>query len=214
MKAQQLVGMIHAVSMEIDAARDELNRLDSALGDGDHGTGVSAGFAEAVTKIAALTDPTPADIFKATGTALLNRMGGASGALYGTLFLKASAAVAGKTDLTAAEFAAAWRAGLDGVMERGKAAPGGKTMVDALLPAVDALESAIGEGQSLASALDLAADAARTGAEHTAPMLALFGRAKFAGERSVGHVDAGAESVAVMFAAMRNIYRECVTSDE
>lgn len=201
---EQLTGMIAAISAAIAEARDELNRLDSALGDGDHGTSLSIAFADAAAKVAALEQPTPANILSATAQSLMNRMGGASGALYGTLFLRASMTAKDKTTLTQADMKALWRAALDGVIARGKAQPGEKTMIDALLPAVDAFAT----GVTLDESFERAAAAAAEGAQATANMIAQHGRARFVGDRARGHVDAGARSIAVMFAAMNAYWKE------
>lgn len=202
--AQRLIGMITAIRDAIAEVSDELNRLDSALGDGDHGTSLSAAFADAANRIAALQQPAPMTILQTTAQSLMNRMGGASGALYGTLFLRAGAAVKDKATLSHEDMKALWQAALEGVMQRGKAQPGDKTMVDALHPAVQAFA----EGATLAESFARAAAAASEGAEQTAKMVAKHGRAKFAGERAVGHVDAGARSIAVMFAAMNEDWKE------
>jgi dihydroxyacetone kinase-like protein len=202
--AQYLVGMIEAISRAIAAARDELNALDSALGDGDHGTSLSAAFADAAAKAQAIIDPTPASVLQATAHSLLNRMGGASGALYGTLFMRAALAAKDKPALDLADMRALWQAGLEGVMQRGKASPGDKTMIDALQPAVEAFVAAA----TLADAFEQAAAAAQGGAEQTAGMVARHGRARFTGERAVGHIDAGARSIAVMFEAMASFWKE------
>lgn len=202
--ARHLIDMIDAVNRAINAARDELNRLDSALGDGDHGTSLSAAFNDAVTKVSALATPTPSLILQVTAQSLLNRMGGASGALYGTLFLRASAAVRDKASLNHADMIGLWQSGLAGVMQRGKAQPGDKTMIDALQPAVNVFA----EGDTLTQSFDLAAAAALAGAQRTSAMIARHGRAKFAGERAIGHVDAGARSIAILFEAMNSYWKE------
>lgn len=201
---RELTGMIAAISAAITESRDELNRLDSALGDGDHGTSLSVAFADAADKVAALDQPTPTSILSATAQSLMNRMGGASGALYGTLFLRAGMTAKDKTTLSHADMKALWRAALVGVMARGKAQPGDKTMIDALQPAVDAFEG----GATLDESFEQAATAAADGAQATANMVAQHGRARFVGERALGHVDAGARSIAVMFAAMNAYWKE------
>jgi dihydroxyacetone kinase-like protein len=202
--ADQLGGMTAAISAAIHEATDELNRLDSALGDGDHGTSLSAAFADAVSKIAALQQPTPAQILQTVAQSLMNRMGGASGALYGTLFLRAGNAVKDKPALSHDDLKALWQAALEGVMQRGKAQPGDKTMIDALQPAAQAFA----EAATLRDSFERAAAAADKGALGTAAMVARQGRAKFAGERAVGHVDAGARSIAVMCAAMNAYWKD------
>lgn len=195
----ELAELIAAVAREVADQRERLNRLDAKLGDGDHGTSISAAFVLAVEQIGVLDQPEPAEIWLATAKALMNGMGGASGALFGTLFLKGVAAARGKGRLTKGDVEAMWRAGLDGVKGRGKAGVGDKTMVDALQPAVEAFAA----GEDFAGAWRAAADAARVGAEASAAMIARQGRAKFLGERSIGHRDAGATTIALMFEAIQ-----------
>ena len=202
--AQNLSDMIHAIDRAITAARDELNALDSALGGGDHGTALSVAFSDAVAKVGHLEAPTPAAVLQVTSQSLLNRMGGASGALYGSLFLRAAAAVKDKPALTHDDLKAMWQASLAGVLQRGKAQVGDKTMIDALQPAVQAFSDATSLGDSFAQA----ARAAGAGAESTSAMIARHGRARFTGERAIGHVDAGARSVAIMFDAMNRFWQE------
>ena len=197
-----LAGMIAAIASRIAAERERLNRLDAALGDGDHGTSVGAAFALAAESIAALEDATPGDIWLATAKALLNGMGGASGALFGTLFLKGVGGFRGKTQLEKADMDQLWRAGVDGVKARGKADIGDKTMIDALQPAVEAFEAA----EDFTDAWREAAAAAERGADSTAPLVARQGRAKYLGERGIGHVDPGAATIAIMFSAARNYW--------
>jgi phosphoenolpyruvate---glycerone phosphotransferase subunit DhaL len=201
---QEFIGLIAAVSAAIADVRDELNRLDSVLGDGDHGTSLSTAFADAAQKAAALDQPTLFSVLNTTAQSLMNRMGGASGALFGTLFLRAAITAKDKMRLSQEDMNILWRAALDGVTARGKAQPGDKTMIDALKPAVDAFAV----GTTLDDAFERAAVAATEGAQATAAMVARHGRAKFVGERSLGHVDAGARSVAVMFAAMNRYWME------
>jgi dihydroxyacetone kinase-like protein len=199
--------IIHTISELYDQKRAELNALDLELGDGDHGTALSIAFTYAAEQVAQLANPTPADVLKLTATTLMNRMGGSSGALYGTLFLRASITVKDKLELTGADMAAMWQAGLDGVMQRGGAQVGDKTMVDALAPAVIAFNDVIAQGRPASEAYEAAAAAAQYGAVHTADLAAKHGRAKFIGERSVGHLDAGAVSVALLFEALRSYWR-------
>ncbi|MBL8134085.1 MAG: dihydroxyacetone kinase subunit L [Anaerolineae bacterium] len=196
------VGLIQALNEAMQAAKAELNGLDSALGDGDHGESLAAAFADAAEKAASLSEPSPAAVLQATSQSLLNRMGGASGALYGTLFLRMSLAVKDRPDVALEDWQAALSAGLAGVQARGKASPGDKTMVDALAPAVVAFASATDLGGAFAAA----AGAAQDGAAATAAMVAKFGRAKFAGDRAIGHVDAGARSVAILFVTLHEFW--------
>ncbi len=195
---QQLSKLFEAVHETMVAARDELNTLDLALGDGDHGTALANAFADATAKLRGGSNLTPSEILAAVAQSLMNRMGGASGALYGTLFLRASTVCKDKPVLTKQDFASALRAGLEGVVQRGKAQVGDKTMIDALFPAVEAFEKAA----DFPDAFKKAAEAAQAGAMSTETMVAQYGRARNVGERAVGHIDAGARSIAVMFAAM------------
>ena len=190
--------MLLAISKRIGAQAEVLNQLDSALGDGDHGRSISAAFTAAVQSIASLDQPSMSDIWMMTARALMNRMGGASGALFGTFFLKGAGIATGKDSLSKADMDRILQAGLAGVKGRGKAEMGDKTMVDALEPAVDAFCASDAYGP----AWQMAAQAARRGAESTAGMLARHGRAKFIGERARGHQDAGAASIALMFEAI------------
>jgi phosphoenolpyruvate---glycerone phosphotransferase subunit DhaL len=138
----------------------------------------------------------------------MNRMGGSSGALFGTLFLRAAMSVKDQDSLSVEQFAAMWQAGTQAVMARGKAQPGDKTMVDALVPAAESLSQAVADGKPLLAALEDAAHAAAQGAESTASLQAKHGRARYVGERAVGHVDAGARSAALIFEAMHTYWEE------
>ena len=175
--------------------KDELTKLDQAIGDGDHGSNLDRGMQAAVAKLAG---DTAGDVLKGVGRTLISTVGGASGPLYGTVFREAAKALGAEP--TDADLAAALRAGLDGVRRLGGAAEGDKTMVDAWVPALDALDAAIGDGLPAAAAR--AAEAARAGAEATVPMQARKGRASYLGPRSVGHQDPGATSTALLFEAL------------
>ena len=174
--------------------REHLTKLDSAIGDADHGANMSRGFQTAAEKLSADSPAEPAAVFKSVGMTLLSKVGGAGGPLYGSFFMKLADPIAGAAELGAEEWAAALRAGVDGVRARGKAEPGDKTMIDALLPAVEALEAAVAEGATLATALERSAAAAEQGALATVPLVARKGRASYLGERSSGHQDPGATS--------------------
>ena len=181
----------------------ELNELDRAIGDGDHGTNMSRGLESALTiPLDAHTPPTAS--LKQVGMALVSTVGGASGPLFGTFFLRVGENW--QTPSTTAGVAHAVRAGLEGVMARGKAIAGDKTMVDALAAAVTSLEDSAAKGLPLADALTLGAAAAHEGANSTLGMVARRGRASYLGERSVGHLDPGAVSSALILdSAARHI---------
>ena len=180
---------------EVGEHRQELVRLDTAIGDGDHGTNMDRGMRKALEKLDASEQDDPGSVLKTVAMALVSSVGGAAGPLYGTLFLQMGTAMAGQDEVDLPSFAAATRKGLDGVQARGKARPGDKTMVDALIPAVDALDGA----SDLDSGLRAAAEGAHEGMLATIPMLALKGRASYLGERSKDHQDPGATSTYYLF---------------
>ena len=180
---------------------DELTALDSAIGDADHGANMRRGMTAVVGKLDVAPDAAPAVLLKTAGMTLVSTVGGASGPLYGTLLLRMASSAGDREELDAAGFAAALRAGLDGVVARGKAQPGDKTMLDALVPAVDALDAALAGGAGLRDALRAAATAADEGRDATVPLVARKGRASYLGERSAGHQDPGATSTALLLTA-------------
>jgi dihydroxyacetone kinase-like protein len=180
---------------EMSEHREELVRLDTAIGDGDHGTNMDRGMRKAVEKLESEELPDAGAVLKTTAMALVSSVGGAAGPLYGTLFLQMGGALAGQQEVDLPAYAAAWRKGLEGVQMRGKAEPGDKTMVDALIPAVEALESA----QDLNSGLRQAAEAAERGMQATIPLVARKGRASYLGERSEDHQDPGATSTYYLY---------------
>lgn len=182
--------------------RDMLTELDSAIGDADHGSNLDRGMTAVVEAVASAPPADAAALLKQTGMTLVSKVGGASGPLYGTFFLRAAGAIGDGADADADGLAKALRAGFEGVLARGKAEPGDKTMVDAMGPACDALEKALSDGASLADGLKAASAAADTGRDATTPMLARKGRASYLGERSIGHQDPGATSTALILAAL------------
>jgi dihydroxyacetone kinase-like protein len=182
-----------AASME--EHRQELVRLDQAIGDGDHGTNMDRGMRKAIEKLDAAEQADPGAVLKTVAMALVSSVGGAAGPLYGTLFLQMGGALAGTEPVELADWAAAWRKGLEGVQARGKAELGDKTMVDALAPAVEALEQA----SDLDAGLRAAAEAAEDGMKATVPLEARKGRASYLGERSRDHQDPGATSTTYLF---------------
>lgn len=205
--SDDLQAMVGAIAARIAESRERLNRLDAALGDGDHGTSISGAFEKAVAAIADLPDPQPEVIWLTVAQSLMNGMGGASGALFGTLFLKGVAALriaASPERLSKADFDELWAAGLAGVKARGKAEVGDKTMVDALQPAVLAFAA----HDDMAAAWAAAAKAASAGAASSKELVARRGRAKYLGERGIGHQDPGATTIALMFEALDSYWKE------
>jgi dihydroxyacetone kinase-like protein len=181
--------------------KGSLTDLDAAIGDGDHGENMDRGMRAVVAALDETTPATPSALFNKVGMTLVSTVGGASGPLFGTLFLRIGAALGDATEISLSQLAASLRAGLDGIVARGKAEPADKTMYDALAPAVTALEEAAGTGANKADALKFALSAAENGRDATTPMLARKGRASYLGERSVGHQDPGATTVALLMAA-------------
>jgi phosphoenolpyruvate---glycerone phosphotransferase subunit DhaL len=179
---------------EMAENRAELTRLDAAIGDGDHGTNMDRGMRKALEKLEGVEGEDIGATLKGVGMALVSSVGGAAGPLYGTLFMQIGSATAGKESLDLAGFADALEAGIKGLQARGRAEPGDKTMVDALLPALEALRAAEQEGAEPAEALRRAAAAAEEGMKGTVPLQARKGRASYLGPRSVGHQDPGATS--------------------
>jgi dihydroxyacetone kinase-like protein len=182
--------------------RDYLTELDSAIGDADHGANMDRGLKAAVAALDETQPATPGAVLSKVGITLVSTVGGASGPLYGTFFMRMGAAFGDADAASPGQLAAALRAGLDGVVARGKAEPGDKTMYDALAPSVDALDAALAGGKSLSEALSSARAAAEAGRDATTPMLARKGRASYLGERSVGHQDPGATSTTLLVSAL------------
>jgi len=180
---------------EMAEHRAELVALDTAIGDGDHGTNMNRGMTKALEKLDGAEQADPGAVLKTVAMALVSSVGGAAGPLYGTLFLQMGGALAGETEVDLPRYAAAWRKGLEGVQARGKAQPGDKTMVDAMTPAVEALEGA----SDLDSGLQAAVQAAEEGMKATTPLIARKGRASYLGERSKDHQDPGATSTYYLF---------------
>ena len=190
-----------AFAEDVATHRDELTQLDSAIGDADHGSNLHRGMTAVLEKLEEQAPDSPSTLLKTTGMTLVSKVGGASGPLYGTLFLRMAASVGDSSSLDATGVGASLRAGLEGVVARGKAEAEDKTMYDALSPACDAYDAAVAEGASTAEALAKASEAADAGRDATTPMLARKGRASYLGERSVGHQDPGATSTALLVAA-------------
>jgi dihydroxyacetone kinase-like protein len=197
---------IVAYADEIAEHRVELVKLDTAIGDGDHGTNMDRGMRKAVEKLDATEGEDIGALLKTVGMTLVSSVGGAAGPLYGTLFLEMGKASAGQEVLDLAGWTAALEAGAKGVQARGKAEPGDKTMVDALLPALDALRVAADDGAALGDALRRSAGAASEGMSATTEMEARRGRASYLGPRSVGHQDPGATSSQLLLEVAANTF--------
>jgi len=197
-----LVDWITRFRDAVTEKREWLTELDSAIGDADHGANMARGMTAVVEKLDAGAPATVDELLRSVGMTLVSSVGGASGPLYGTLFLRMGMTAGAVTELDAAGLAAALRAGLDGIVARGKAEAGDKTLFDAMSPAVDALDAGVARGAGLADAAAAAATAAAAGRDATLPLVARKGRASYLGERSAGHLDPGAASVTLLFDAL------------
>jgi len=193
----QVDGWVRAFAAEIAENKEYLTELDSAIGDADHGINMNRGMQAVLAKLEGGDQGVQADVgalLKTVGMTLVSTVGGASGPLYGTLFLQMGSSAAGKPELSEEDWAAALAAGVAGVQRRGKAELGDKTMIDALVPAVEALRSSLAGGATAGEALHRSAEAARDGMTATIPLVARKGRASYLGERSADHQDPGATS--------------------
>ncbi|OYD86955.1 dihydroxyacetone kinase subunit L [Nostoc sp. 'Peltigera membranacea cyanobiont' 213] len=199
----QILQWLEAYATEIEANKAYLTELDAAIGDADHGINMDRGFKKVSAQLPTLTDKDISNILKTVSMTLISSIGGASGPLYGTWFLRASTAVADKQELTAEDVLELLQAGLDGVLQRGKAQLGDKTMVDVLSPSVDAFRQAVEEGTL--KAMQQAVVAAQKGLQETIPMQARKGRASYLGERSIGHPDPGGTSAYLMLKSLLGV---------
>ena len=198
---------VKAIASVIGENSKYLTELDAAIGDADHGANMERGFKAVTNKLPEISDKDIGTIFKTVGMTLISTVGGAGGPLYGTFFLQVGMKTAGKMELSLMDWADALEAALNGVIMRGKAELGDKTMVDALTPAVAALKQSIQENQSINKALELSAEAAQQGMEGTIPLVARKGRASYLGERSVGHQDPGATSSFLILKAAADTWK-------
>lgn len=199
--ADSVIEIVRAMAAAMEEHRQELTRLDSEIGDGDHGTNMHRGFQAALERLEGMDASTPSDVLKAVSMALISKVGGAAGPLYGTAFLRASSALSGKEEPDASDAVEAMEAALAGIKQRGKAEVGDKTMVDALEPAVAAARKEAASSGDVGRVLRAAADAAAEGAESTIPLVARRGRASYLGERAAGHKDPGATSTHLLLDA-------------
>lgn len=196
--SKKVLEILHAMSKKIEAEKEYLTALDQPIGDSDHGINMARGFAAVEQKLPALEGKDIGTILKTVGMTLVSTVGGASGPLYGTAFLKAGMACAGKTELDTAGFLAVLEAAIEGVKQRGHAALGEATMIDAMVPSLEAMKAAAAAGQPAKEVLAAGEKAAWAGAESTKPMVATKGRASYVGERGIGHQDPGATSYAYL----------------
>lgn len=202
---EDIVRWIQQVALVLHENREYLTQLDSPIGDADHGINMDRGFKAVIDKLPTVANMDIGSILKTVGTTLVSTVGGASGPLYGTAFLRAGVATSGKNELYEADVVHMLDAALEGIKARGKAQPGEKTMIDALAPALAAMKEAEQQNAGMAQMLRRGSDAAETGMKATIPLLATKGRASYLGERSIGHQDPGATSSWLMLKALADI---------
>jgi dihydroxyacetone kinase-like protein len=198
MDNKKLVEILQAIAQRMEKEKEVLTELDNAIGDGDHGINLARGFAAVEQKLPTLADKDLGAILKGVGMALVSNVGGASGPLYGTAFMKAGGALKGETEADDEKLVAAFEAAVEGIKMRGKAHEGEKTMLDAQCPALKALKESLAAGKDIKAAMADAVEAAKTGVAYTKTIIATKGRASYLGERSIGHEDPGAVSSLMM----------------
>ena len=200
--AEHVIKFIEGVAARIKEHRDELVQLDQPIGDSDHGVNMDRGFTTVLNKLPTVADKDIGTILKTVGMTLVSTVGGASGPLYGTAFIRAGMALADRYELAPAEVVAALEAALEGIQARGKAQRGEKTMIDAIAPGIDVLKEAQASGEDFHAAMRRSVAAVEAGMKATIPMLATKGRASYLGQRSIGHQDPGATSAFYMAQVM------------
>ena len=198
----QIVTWLEKLADVVAENKEYLTQLDSAIGDADHGINMKRGMDRVMEKLPSVADKDIGNILKTVGMTLISSVGGASGPLYGTFFMRGGMAAEAKEELTAEDLLEVLQAGLDGIVQRGRAQPGDKTMVDAWLPALAAYRAALDDGGDLVAALRAAVAGAQQGMEETIPLQARKGRASYLGERSIGHQDPGATSSYLLLKAL------------
>ncbi|MGX8702330.1 dihydroxyacetone kinase subunit DhaL [Caproiciproducens sp.] len=196
--SSKVIEILKQIGEQIQMEKDFLTELDNVIGDGDHGINMARGFKEVEKKLADLSGKDIGSILKTVGMSLVSTVGGASGPLYGTAFMRAGAAVGAKTEIDGSDFIAALEAAIGGIEMRGKAHEGEKTMLDALIPALNAIKKSYAENNDFKAALTQGVEAAEKGVEYTKTIIATKGRASYLGERSLGHQDPGATSSCLM----------------
>ncbi|KST61816.1 dihydroxyacetone kinase subunit DhaL [Mastigocoleus testarum] len=209
---KQIVQWLQAFASEIHENKDYLTELDAAIGDADHGINMDRGFQKVITQLPNIADKDIGSILKTVSMTLISSIGGASGPLYGSLFLRASITAAGKEKLTEIDIQKLLQEGLQGVLQRGKAKPGDKTMIDVLSPATVAFEEAVGSGKNMSEAMQQMVAIAEKAMKDTIPTLAKKGRASYLGDRSIGHQDPGATSCYLMLKSLSDSYSSTVNN--
>lgn len=201
----QILDWLNACSLNYKENRDMLTGLDADIGDADHGLNMDRGFSDVAQKLSSVSDKDIGTILKTTGMSLLSKVGGASGPLYGTFFIRAATKTMGKQALTSLEFISMLEAGVDGIVGRGKAEPNDKTMCDVWWEVIAAAKAVAASTSDVKVVIAEMSSVAVSAAEKTIPMLARKGRASYLGERSIGHQDPGATSTMLMVKTLNNV---------
>ncbi len=205
---EQIVRWLELTADVLAENKDYLTQLDAAIGDADHGTNMDRGFRKVAEKLPTVADKDVGNILKTVGMTLISSVGGASGPLYGTFFQRGGMAADAKEELSDEDLVVMLQGAVDGVQARGRAQPGDKTMMDALLPAMAALKAAVADGKGSLGAMEDAVAAAEQGMKDTIPLQARKGRASYLGERSIGHQDPGATSSHMVLNALLTALKE------
>ncbi|MBO5246301.1 MAG: dihydroxyacetone kinase subunit L [Eubacterium sp.] len=203
---KKVIEILCAITKVMEENKEFLTDLDNVIGDGDHGINMARGFAEVEKQAEGLAQKDIGNILKSVGMTLVSKVGGSSGPLYGTAFMKAGMLIGDKAEIGIEDFLGGLDAGIEGIKARGKSTAGEKTMLDAMIPALDAMKEKQAAGASVKEILDAGVAAAQAGVEATKPMVATKGRASYLGERSVGHQDPGATSFALLLAEIAKAY--------
>lgn len=198
MTTDKLIVLTEKISAKIQAEKEFLTELDNVIGDGDHGINLARGFAEVEKKLPTLTEKVPGEVLKTIGMTLVSTVGGASGPLYGTGFMKMGMNLKDIADIQMEDFLRVFQDAIDGISMRGKSTTGEKTMLDAMVPAKKAMEEAVSAGKTAKEAVAAGVEAAKEGIEFTKTIAATKGRASYLGDRSIGHQDPGATSFTMM----------------
>ncbi len=204
----QIIRWLEKSAAVIEENKEYLTQLDSAIGDADHGTNMARGFAKVMEKLPTVVDKDIGNILKTVGMTLISSVGGASGPLYGTFYMRSGMAVIAKEELTAEDLFKLLNTGVEGVVQRGRAQLQDKTMIDAWAPALKAYEAAMANGSDVLGAMEAAVAAAEQGMKDTIPLQARKGRASYLGERSIGHQDPGATSTHLILKALLDSIKE------
>lgn len=204
----QIVQWLRNLSEVLTENKEYLTKLDSAIGDADHGINMKRGFDRVMDKLPTVADKDIGSILKTIGMTLISSVGGASGPLYGTFFMRSGMAAAAKEELSGEDLVALLQAGVDGIVQRGRAQVGDKTMIDAWMPALDAMKESLADGNDTVDALEAAVAAAEQGMKDTIPLQAKKGRASYLGERSIGHQDPGATSSYLMLKTLLDTLKQ------